>query len=173
MVAKLRDKSTATHLVVIKNKRLYMLIETKPVTGKVNSAGIKPQVIKPSEAESAKAFGWDVKMMATSQETGGTFAAFVWSLKPGEGPRPHWHAMQDEYFYVLSGTYSLVLGGEECELHPGELAFVPRGFVHTFKNSSQSVGQLLEWSIPGINGDWFTAISQAQASGQATPELIA
>jgi hypothetical protein len=31
----------------------------------------------------------------------------------------------------------------------------------------------LEWSIPGINGDWFTAISEAQASGQATPELIA
>lgn len=150
-----------------------MLLETKPVIEKINSAGIKPQIIRQGEVESLKAFGWDVKFMARSKDTGGTFAAFVWSLKPGEGPRPHWHAVQDEYFYVLSGTYHLVLGDEECELHPGDLAFVPRGFVHTFKNSSHSVGQLLEWSIPGVNEDWFTEISKVQASGQATSEDLA
>ena len=149
-----------------------MLLEIKPVTGNLNSAGVKPRVTRPSEVETAAAFGWDVKFMAQSKDTGGTFAAFVWSLKPGEGPRSHWHAMQDEYFYVLSGTYQLKIGSEEYELNPGDLGFVPRGFVHTFKNSSQSVGQLLEWSIPGVNEDWFRAISKIQAGGQATPEEI-
>ena len=150
-----------------------MFIETEPVLGNHNSAGIKPKISRPSEVPTATAFGWDVKFMAQSQDTNGGFAAFVWSLKPGEGPRPHWHAVQDEYFYVLSGTYHFKIGDEEYELNQGDLGFVLRGFIHTFKNSGQTLGQLLEWSIPGVNEEWFKAISKIQASGKATPELIA
>jgi mannose-6-phosphate isomerase-like protein (cupin superfamily) len=42
-------------------------------------------------------------------------------LEPGQRGRIHRHARQEEVYLVLSGTLSLVIEGEEVELHPGEL----------------------------------------------------
>src|SRR5437588_13061314 len=42
----------------------------------------------------------------------------------------HYHERTDEFYYVISGRGRMVLDGEEIELHPGVVVYVPRGVRH-------------------------------------------
>src|SRR5262249_25772071 len=44
--------------------------------------------------------------------------------------RLHYHARTDEVYYVISGQGTMTLDGEEVELHPGVVVYVPRGVRH-------------------------------------------
>jgi len=139
-----------------------------------NAAGaLRPMIVMPGDAETIRPFGIDMKVMLGGEHTGGTFSAVVAEIKPGDGPPPHLHRDREEYFYVLEGTYSLSVSGSDATIGPGTLVFVPRGTVHTFKNISTNTGKLLEWTIPGDNGDYFRAMHQMEAGGGFNPETFA
>lgn len=62
----------------------------------------------------------------------------------------HYHARTDEIYYVIDGQGTMVLDGEEIELHRGVVVYVPRGVAH------KAVGKLtvLTVCIPrGVLGD--------------------
>ena len=42
----------------------------------------------------------------------------------------HYHERTDEFYHVISGRGTMVLDGEEVELHPGVVVYVPRGVQH-------------------------------------------
>jgi mannose-6-phosphate isomerase-like protein (cupin superfamily) len=42
----------------------------------------------------------------------------------------HYHAHTDEFYYVIAGDGTMTLDGEEMELHPGVVVYVPRGVRH-------------------------------------------
>jgi mannose-6-phosphate isomerase-like protein (cupin superfamily) len=134
---------------------------------------LQPKIMTPEQAETIRPFGIDMKVMMGGEHTGGTFSAIVAEVKPGEGPPPHLHRDREEYFFVLEGTYSLGVNGNESTIGPGTLVFVPRGTVHTFKNVASTTGKLLEWTIPGDNGDYFRAMHQMEAAGGFNPETFA
>jgi hypothetical protein len=48
----------------------------------------------------------------------------------GGRPREHVHPSQTESFEVVSGSYTLVVGGEERMLGPGDTGEVPPGAAH-------------------------------------------
>ena len=134
---------------------------------------LQPVIMRPGDAEAIRPFGIDMKVMLGAEHTGGTFSAIVAEVKPGEGPPPHLHRDREEYFFVLEGTYSLGVNGNESTIGPGTLVFVPRGTVHTFKNTSGSMGKLLEWTIPGDNGDYFRAMHKMETESGFNPETFA
>ena len=134
---------------------------------------LQPVIMRPGDAEAIRPFGIDMKVMLGAEHTGGTFSAIVAEVKPGEGPPPHLHRDREEYFFVLEGTYSLGVNGTESTIGPGTLVFVPRGTVHTFKNTSASMGKLLEWTIPGDNGDYFRAMHKMETESGFNPETFA
>ena len=71
-------------------------------------------------------------------------------------PPPNIHRQQDEAFYVVEGTFSLLSGDETIEAGPGSFAWVPRDTVHTFKNTGGSTGKLLITStFPGSHERFF------------------
>ncbi|HEY3849066.1 MAG TPA: cupin domain-containing protein [Acetobacteraceae bacterium] len=144
-------------------------------TAASSNAGLalQPKIMTPEQAETIRPFGIDMKVMMGGEHTGGTFSAIVAEVKPGEGPPPHLHRDREEYFFVLEGTYSLAVNGNESTIGPGTLVFVPRGTVHTFKNVASTTGKLLEWTIPGDNGDYFRAMHQMEATGGFNPETFA
>jgi mannose-6-phosphate isomerase-like protein (cupin superfamily) len=137
------------------------------------SHALQPMIMTPDAAEMIRPFGIDMKVMLGGEHTGGTFSAIVAEVKPGEGPPPHLHRDREEYFFVLEGSYSLGVNGNESTIGPGTLVFVPRGTVHTFKNISGSMGRILEWTIPGENGDYFRAMHEMEAGGGFNPERFA
>ena len=142
--------------------------------GSTNTRGtLQPVIMTPEDAETIRPFGIDMKVMLGAEHTGGTFSAIFAEVKPGEGPPPHLHRDREEYFFVVEGTYSLSVNGNESTIGPGTLVFVPRGTVHAFKNVSSTVGKMLEWTIPGDNGDYFRAMNKMETTGGFNPETFA
>jgi mannose-6-phosphate isomerase-like protein (cupin superfamily) len=134
---------------------------------------MKPRIASLDQTETIKPFGIDMKLLLGAEHTGGTFSAIVAEVAPGEGPPPHLHHDREEYFYVLEGTYSLTVNGVESTIGPNTLVFVPRGTVHAFTNIASTPGRLLEWTIPGSNGDYFQAVDKMQTEGGFDPEKFA
>lgn len=137
------------------------------------ATGLQPMVVSADAAEQIRPFGIDMKVMLGAEHTGGTFSAILGEVKPGDGPPPHLHRDREEYFFILEGTYWLSVNGNESTIGPGTMVFVPRGTVHSFKNVSDGMGRLLEWTIPGENGDYFRAMHEMEQSGGFNPETFA
>jgi mannose-6-phosphate isomerase-like protein (cupin superfamily) len=139
----------------------------------VTNAATEPRISTLDSAEAINPFGIDMKIMIGGEHTGGTFSAIVAEVKPGEGPPPHLHRDRDEFFYVLEGTYSFSAAGKDSTIGPGTMVYLPRGTVHTFKNVSSGNGKLLEWTIPGSNGDYFRAMHEMESNGGFDPVKFA
>ncbi len=134
---------------------------------------LHPMIVPADAAEQIRPFGIDMKVMLGAEHTGGSLSAILGEVRPGDGPPPHLHHDRDEYFFVLEGTYSLGVNGKESRIGPGTMVFVPRGTVHTFKNISDNVGRLLEWTIPASNGDYFRAMHEMEQNGGFNPATFA
>src|SRR5437588_9538289 len=64
--------------------------------------------------------------------------------------RLHYHERTDEVYYVIAGRGTMVLDGEEVELHEGVVVYVPRGIRHKAKGD---LTVLVVCVPPGVLGD--------------------
>jgi quercetin dioxygenase-like cupin family protein len=68
----------------------------------------------------------------------------------GAGPPPHYHAGEEETFYLLEGEMTFYAGGEEIHAVPGDTVIVPRGLEHTFRNDTTEVKFLMQVTPAGF-----------------------
>src|SRR4029434_998055 len=86
---------------------------SNPQTGgnkDARNSPLQPIIVKPEQALSIKPFGLDVKVLLSTEGTGGAISVLVAWLKPGEGPGDHVHFNQEEMFFIVEGTYELTVG---------------------------------------------------------------
>ncbi|MEW2386247.1 cupin domain-containing protein [Micromonospora sp. NPDC047707] len=72
---------------------------------------------------------------ATGDQTAGRFDFFEMTIEYLTGPGLHWHANQDDTFYVLEGVLTVQCGEEILDLSPGDFITIPPGVPHTFDNT--------------------------------------
>lgn len=70
------------------------------------------------------------------------------TLHPGGIREPHWHPNADELSYCLSGSAKMTIFGpgshhETFIIEAGEIAFVPRGYIHHIENLGSSPLQMI------------------------------
>jgi mannose-6-phosphate isomerase-like protein (cupin superfamily) len=67
----------------------------------------------------------------------------------------HWHKHdeEDEFFYVVEGTFIVELEERTIELHPGQGVTVPRGVLHTTRAPERTVILMMEGSGVIPTGD--------------------
>lgn len=71
-------------------------------------------------------------------------------LGPGDaGPPAHRHAGLTDYFYVLDGTLTVLLGEEGHRVPAGGYALVPPGNVHSVANMADEPVRFLNVTAPG------------------------
>jgi quercetin dioxygenase-like cupin family protein len=131
---------------------------------------LTPTIVKSEQAEPIKPFGLDMKILLTTEATGGAISAIMGWHKPGEGPPDHLHLTQEEIFFVLEGTYELTVGGQTTTAGPGTIVFIPRTVIHRFKNIGDTTACMLDWSVPGGQDRYFKTISDLAASDDFTGE---
>ena len=69
-------------------------------------------------------------------ENAGAYVAWVGAMATGDGGPPlHVHPSTDEGFYIAEGELTFRLGDREVVAGAGSFVFVPRGVVHTARNS--------------------------------------
>jgi quercetin dioxygenase-like cupin family protein len=70
-------------------------------------------------------------------------------IERGEGAAPHAHPGMEQVCYLLEGTAVAEIGGERCELKPGDSCYFPAGVMHKFTaTSAQPVKVLVIYSPP-------------------------
>jgi mannose-6-phosphate isomerase-like protein (cupin superfamily) len=86
---------------------------------------------------------------ADGKETGGRYSISEWWLElHTEGPGAHSHA-EDDIFYVIEGTMSVLIGDRWVDAPRGSFVLVPGGLTHDFQNRSAQRAGILNFSIPG------------------------
>jgi quercetin dioxygenase-like cupin family protein len=126
---------------------------------------LQPAIVTPKQALSIKPFGLEMKILLTTEATGGAISVIMAWHKPGEGPPDHVHFSQEEMFFILEGTYELTLDGQTSTVGPGTIVFIPRNVMHRFKNVGDTTARMLDWSLPGGQDRYFEAVAELAAGG--------
>jgi quercetin dioxygenase-like cupin family protein len=86
---------------------------------------------------------------ADGAESGHQYSISEWWLEPHtKGPGPHSHP-EDDVFYVLEGTMSVMVDTEWHEAGAGSFVLVPGNVTHDFENRSSARAGMLNVSAPG------------------------
>ncbi len=115
---------------------------------------------RPSDVNPVKPYGIDSKdapaywsqgilwtILASAEQTGGSYSLIEEVCSINSGPPPHTHE-QDEMFYVLEGEITLIAGSDRTTAKAGTLAYIPARCVHSFRvNVDQT--RLLNFYFPG------------------------
>jgi quercetin dioxygenase-like cupin family protein len=126
--------------------------------------------IAPGEGERIWIVGDTMTFKATGATTGGNLVLLENLTAPGSGPPPHLHTREDEFFFVLDGTFEIRIGEELHILGAGGYAYVPRGTVHNFRNIAETTSRILVWFTPaGIEGFFRDSGRPATDDGPAQP----
>lgn len=115
-----------------------------------------------------------LKVLLQASQTNGSQAIFEDIVEPGVGPGRHIHHHQDETFFFLNGTFDVEVAGQLYHMTPGDIAFIPRGTVHAFKNVGSSRGRLRYVFSPAMTiEEMFREFYQVLEKGSLTQELMA
>lgn len=64
---------------------------------------------------------------------------------------PHIHPTQDEFIYMLDGTFELMLDGQTHHAKTGDLVRMPMGIPHGIFNKSEDAVKALFWVSPALS----------------------
>ena len=141
-----------------------------PNTPTTTTAAPRPHAVRAGDGERVWIVGDTLTFTATADTTGDSLAMIVCDAAPGGGPPPHIHENEDEAFYVLDGTFEILLGDRVVTARAGDFAFVPRGTVHRFANAGDATGRILITFTPsGMEGFFRAAGIPAAADGSPPP----
>lgn len=111
----------------------------------------------------------------SGSDTDGRLAIFEDIVAPQVGPPRHIHHHQDETFFFLEGEFDVEVRGQLMHMVPGDVAFIPAGTVHAFKNVGKTAGRLRYVLNPAQSiEEMFREFYAAQQNeGNLTPEDLA
>jgi mannose-6-phosphate isomerase-like protein (cupin superfamily) len=130
----------------------------------------QPVVLHPGEGRRYDLGRGEAVFKADGDETAGRYSISEWWLEPEtRGPGAHSHP-EDDVFYVVAGTVSLMVGDRWIDAPAGSFVVVPGGTLHDFENrTGERAGFLnvsspgpFEPEMPGIS-EWFRARSPQDA----------
>jgi|SRR5215469_1366978 mannose-6-phosphate isomerase-like protein (cupin superfamily) len=101
------------------------------------------------QGESFWVLGDHYRVKISADETKGSLAVIEVIAFPENGPPPHIHHREDESFYILDGTFSVLIGDQRFGGGAGDFVHIPRGTLHTYENIGVTPGRLLVTLTPG------------------------
>jgi mannose-6-phosphate isomerase-like protein (cupin superfamily) len=130
------------------------------MTDSGNSMDRRPVVLGPGEGRAYPMGCLSAVFKADGAETRQMYSISEWWLDPHtKGPGPHSHP-EDDVFYVLAGTMSVLVGTEWIEASTGSFVLVPGNITHDFENRGPERAGMLNVSAPGNFEERMPGIAQ-------------
>lgn len=126
----------------------------------------------PGTASTFTVSGATVLPIASGDDTGGAWEAFVLDLAPGA--RSPLHALAtDKAFFVLGGTVVLTVDDEQSEASSGVTAHVPAQTPHCYENRSGAPARLLVITTGSGQLAFLAGMGRLTAAGRPDPAALA
>jgi quercetin dioxygenase-like cupin family protein len=130
-------------------------------------------LLRPGEGRSVWVVGDRYTILASGEQTGGAYALVEALVPPGGGPPPHIHRREDEAFYVLEGSLTFQSDGQTLAGTPGAWITLPRGSLHSFRNTGATPARMLILVAPAGLERYFLEVGTESAEPvPVTPEAI-
>ena len=127
---------------------------------KSGPASRKPVILGPGVGRSYPMGRIAAVFKADGSETQSGYSISEWWLEPHtQGPGPHSHP-EDDIFYVIEGTMSVLVGEAWTHATRGSFILVPGGVTHDFENRGETRAGVLNLSIPGSFESHMPSIAQ-------------
>jgi len=109
----------------------------------------RPVILGPGEGRRYDMGRIQAVFKADGDEAAGLYSISEWRLEPNTtGPGAHSHP-EDDVFYVLEGTMSVLVGDQWTDAPQGSFVLVPAGVTHDFENRTAAPAAVLNVSCPG------------------------
>jgi quercetin dioxygenase-like cupin family protein len=132
--------------------------------------------VDPGRGEVARLTGLDAVFKLDGADTAGAFAIVEHPIAPRTLVRPHRHAREDEFSFVIEGEVGARVGEQESVVGPGAYVVKPRGVLHTFWNPTDRPARLLEIISPAGFERYFARLSELLSpalEGRGAPDVSA
>jgi|SRR5436190_16101902 len=126
----------------------------------------KPAAIFVSPLNAAAAAGTTIRI--TSRETDGAYCVCEMTTQPGEGVSQHVHDRDEEFYYILEGTYEVHAGDEKFTAEKGSMVIIPPDVPHRFRNAGDIPARALMIFRPGGFDELVGEMRQAITTGPLT-----
>jgi quercetin dioxygenase-like cupin family protein len=121
------------------------------------SMEMRPFVLGPGQGTRVRnPVGGDLVFKLEGSQCGDATNVLETEAAPGEGPPLHFHETQDEWLYVLDGTFRFRLNDEIVPAPAGTFVFIPHEAPHTWQNIGERPGGLLGAFVPPALEQFFT-----------------
>ena len=108
----------------------------------------------------------------SGKDTDGGLFALEQTFHEKGGPPRHLHPRQDEWFFVIAGTFRFEIGGESRVLQPGDSVLAPRNIPHVWAFTGAGTGKMLVSFTPaGKMEAFFEHIAADHSMPPQTPQL--
>lgn len=122
--------------------------------------------VAPQRGQTVHLFGNLLTFVLRGADTGMRFSMVEAYTAPGAGSPPHLHHEDEESFYVLEGTYQVVLGDQRLTSGPGSLTHVPKGVPHAFSNVGDGPARMMILNWPADHHErFFMAVGDCVPAG--------
>jgi quercetin dioxygenase-like cupin family protein len=109
------------------------------------------KIVEPNKGRHVAVAGDINTIVASKEDTGGTYSLIEAKVFPGGGPAPHIQTREHEGFYVVEGQITFKADKQRIEAKPGTFVNVPPNVLHSFKNETNETAKLIIiLSPPGL-----------------------
>lgn len=127
------------------------------------TAPIRPYLRRQGEGDALWFLGSLVTVKAAGTETRGRLTVAEFLNPPGFAPPLHRHLVEDELFYVLSGTVRFHCDGDVLAAGPGDFVHLPAGLPHTFAVGPGEPLRALQITTPSGFEDFAAEVGEPAA----------
>ncbi len=98
-----------------------------------------------------------VRFLITSEDSGGSIAAFELGVPAAQGltAPAHSHDRYEETIYAIDGVLTWTVDRRQFDLRPGQALCIPRGAIHRFDNNDRRDAKALCVITPAAIGPRF------------------
>jgi mannose-6-phosphate isomerase-like protein (cupin superfamily) len=107
-------------------------------------------ILQPGEGRTYNCGTMQAVFKADENETANKYSISEWWLEANSGgPGAHLHEDNDEVFYGLEGSTSILVGEEWIDVKRGAFLRIPAKTIHDFANRTNERCGVLNFFIPG------------------------
>ena len=118
----------------------------------------KVQIVEPNKGKHLAVVGDINTIVASNEDTGGTYSFIEAKVFPGGGPPPHIQTREHEGFYVIEGQITFMVEKQRIEAKPGTFVNVPPNVLHSFKNETNETAKLIGILSPAGFEQFFVEV---------------